>query len=152
VEAVSTSLFSRNLSVVDDGVELTRIEFRWRREGARFTVYGHTYEMQREDFFRGTLALRSEGMVVATARREGVFRSRILIDYAGRSAALRPVAWYSRQFSVLVDDIEVGRIKPIGWCRQRVIVDISNEIPVEVQVFLLCVAVVLWQRAAAAAT
>lgn len=146
MEAISGGLFSRALTVVEDDIELTRINFPTWREGTEFTIGGHPYVMRRMGLFRGDLLLYSEGDVVASARHQGVFKTRYIIEYAGRTVELGTRRWFSRGFSVFVGEAEVGSITPTGWFRSRVIIDISDEIPLEVQVFLLCVAVVLWRR------
>lgn len=153
LQAIPQSWLSWDFTVLQGEVPIADIDVsRWREKG-ELTVAGATYRVYREGLLSGTFVLESAGGVLARAKKTTFFRS-FLVEHAGRQYTLRAKSAFRRQLVLLEGaegSREIGSISPAGLFTRRASVDLPEELPLAVRVFLIWLTIVLWKRESDAA-
>lgn len=152
LQANPHSFFSWDFTVLRAGATIAEVDMAWVRERAEFEVADRTYHVHRESLTQGIFVLRSADQVLARARKVSPFSRAFEIEYQGRKLRLRAASVLRREFELLENDARIGRIGPTSWVGRKAVIDLPDEIPIPVQVFLFWLVAVLWRRAAGAAT
>jgi len=143
--------YSWNFEVLDGRRPVADVGVSCWRERGTLQVDGERYDVYREGWASGAFVLESHGEVLARATKPSAFERRLLVWHAGREYTLR-ARFLGRQFLLFEGSSEVGRITPEGLLTRRAQVDLPAELPLPVRVFLVWLAVLMWKRAAAAAS
>ncbi|MEM9555374.1 MAG: hypothetical protein AAGC60_14050 [Acidobacteriota bacterium] len=158
LEAVARGFLSRDYRVEVDGEPIVLNVSSWR-ESARFTCDGQRFRVWREGFVSGAFRLDAENEstpievtspAVVTARKPSAFEEHFEVDWAGRIYSLRRLSFWRRDFGLFDGVEQVGTVRSTGWGR-RFELDLPPSWPAKVQISLLWLVVLLWNRRAAAA-
>jgi hypothetical protein len=150
-------LFSRNFSVWRDGAVIAEVDLSWLWARGVVTTGGQTYALAYEGIpqrsftlstGQGSYTLRWGGRVLARARKASALCRAFAIDLAGRGLELRALSARGRRFGLIENGSQVGSIGPTGWSGRKAEIDLPDDIPLPVQVFLFWLVVVLWRQAA----
>lgn len=142
-ELTPKGLFSQSFEVADPSGPLVDIQQDWWRERATLVVQGVSYSVYRESFV-GPFVLEYNGQILAYAHKA---ISRVFtIDYAETSFTLkgRPL---QRAFDLLVGEQAIGSLEPGGIFSRKMIVNLSPDLPLFVQVFMAWLVLIIWRRA-----
>ena len=120
----------------------------WFREEGLLTVSGVPYRAYREAWMRGPFLLETAGTVLARAEKPSALQRRLLVEFEGRRFTLQPRSLVSRDFILLDDGAEAGRIVPEGLLTRRAQAHLPEAMPLPVKVFLMWLVILLWKRAA----
>ena len=143
-------LFSNDwILTCDDGQEVLLDLLTWR-EGAEFSLLGETYSLEKMGAFSRDFQLRCGGSVVAVARNRRGFRTHIDVEWAGRHLVLEKLSAFRRGFQLTEEERAVGTLRPQGFSRTTDI-DLPEEFPLILRLFLLWLVVLMWNREGAAA-
>jgi len=145
--ATPHGVFSWDFTVSRDGVAIAEIDMAWFRERADIKIGGQTFSLHRQSAIKGSFALQSGDNILAQAQKISAFSRAFRIDTAGRKLTLKATSAWRRQFEVSENETLIGRIGPTGWAGRTSVIDLGNNLPVPVQVFLFWLVVVLWRRA-----
>ncbi len=137
-------MFKRTYDVTDDGRPLTELS-RYRRESCQFAVDGVTYSVSRDGRKRFVLA-GPNGRVADAGRETGRLWS--FTAAVGRIELIKPSMW--RGWEVRHHGA-AGPVRAGGLFAKYYTVDVPAGIPLPVQVFVLYVALVIFERQQAAA-
>ena len=129
----------------DRGI-VARIETHWWREKGALTIQGVDHSVYRERPMSGDFILESAGSILARARKPSAFRRFFNVEHAGRQYTLRAPSAFRRAFIVLDGDLGIGSISPDGLFTRRASVDLPENIPLAVRIFIVWLAVILWKR------
>lgn len=141
-------LFRYRYDLTEDGEPVAQLA-GFRREGCEFTLEGRTLRVGRERSKR--FVITGPDGRVATADRESGRRWRITTP-EGHLELVRPSVWRSA-WEVHRGGRPVGRIEQDrGLFARTSHADLPADLPLPVRVFAFYVVLILWQRAAAAAT
>ena len=144
--------FSWDFTVAEGPQTVADIEIsRWREKGV-LTVQGVDYRVYREGMMSGDFILESAGSVLARAQKPSAFHRSFEIKHEGRLYTLRAKSVFGRTFLLLAGEKEIGSLSPDGMMTRRAKVDLPSSLPLAVRVFVVWLAVILWKRAADAAT
>ena len=105
-------------------------------ENGEFTIDGDLYCLRRTNFFRGTFTLELDSQAVATARKRSVFRRAFEVNWQERQYRLQPLAWDSSNFGFYRNEDQIGAIRVHSGLSVETEIDLPDELPVPVQVFL----------------
>lgn len=148
IEAKPKSIFSWDFSIFETEKKIADLDLSWLREKAIFTLGNTEYEIRRDSAIRGSFSLLSGGQIIASAQKTSAFIRRFQIDYSGRTMELSALHIFSRTFCLFDNNLRLGSISPTGWPGRNANIDLPKEISVPVQLFLFCLVVFLWRRAA----
>ena len=140
------SVFSRDFVISRGGAEVAEVESAWFREQAELLVGGEEFLLCRESLFRGTFSLRRGEEVLARAQKTFWLRA-FSVQFAGRSLELKASRFWSREFGLFENGREIGSIGPTSWFGREYAIELPDDMPQPVQVFLFWLVIVLGRRA-----
>ncbi|MGA7413009.1 MAG: hypothetical protein WBW33_21210 [Bryobacteraceae bacterium] len=148
LELVPHSVLSWDFSVLREGVPVAEIDVSWFREKGVLTLDGVQYPVYREHLLSGAYILELNGTQLARAEKPSALFRCFLFEHPGKTYTLQAGTAVFRKFVLLDDDREVGSITPEGPLIRNAMVDLPDNLPLPVQVFLIWLTVILWKRAA----
>jgi hypothetical protein len=152
LKAIPNSWFSWDFTVTANDQPIANIDISWWREKGELTVQGKAYQVYREGLMNGRFILEANGAVLARAEKPSAFHRAYIIEHAGKSYTLRAKSAFGREFLLLDGEREVGAISPEGIFTHKANVSLPETLPLPVRVFIIWLTVILWKRAADAAT
>ena len=117
----------------------------WRGKG-RLELEEGTYQLYREGWFSGDFLLELNGKVVARASKPSAFQNRFEIELPNLRVALRKPSSYNRRVIVLDGEREIGSIYPLGAITRRTGIDLPDDWPLPIRVFLFWIVFTIWKR------
>ena len=151
LKAVPKSWWSWDFAVLDGAQPIADIHLsRWGDKG-RLTVQGSAYEVHREGWF-GAFVLEKGGAVLARAEKVSAFHRSFAIEHEGLRYTLRAASVFGRSFLLVHGPRAIGSVSPAGMFTRRTLVDLPEELPLPLRVFIIWLALILWRRASNAAT
>jgi hypothetical protein len=109
---------------------------RFLCEGCTFEAHGVTYAVRRLGWW-GPFCLECNAVRVAEARLEGFLRTRYRVSFGPMEYELRPASWASAfKMALFQAGRQIGVIRLVRWFSHTVIIDLPEDMPVFLQVFL----------------
>ena len=121
----------------------------WRERGSIGCAEGE-FQVRRESGF-GAFVLEKGGVAVARAEKPGVFGRTFLIEFRGGFYTLKPRGFWRREMVLYQGAREIGWIGASGFLTRRSRVNLPDELPPALRLFLVWLAMLLWRRAAGSA-
>lgn len=150
--AIPRHWFSWDFTLFDKGESLAEIGMSSWREKGRVTVSNTTYRVYREGFFTGAFVLESNGTVLARAEKPSAMTRKVVVHFGGSQFELKPRSGLSRKFQLLSGGAIVGTLSPAGFLSRRMNIELSEDLPLLIKVFVVWLTVLLWKRESEAAT
>ena len=138
--------WSEVYEIVDDSRRLTEVNIRWSREAGSFTLDGDTFDVGREGWMSGDYFLERGGTRIARADKPSAWHRRFTVHVQGTKFELTATSAFSRKFVLKKGGRAIGTVEPESCWNRRAIVDLPDELPVEVRVFLVWLVLVMWKR------
>jgi hypothetical protein len=147
-ELVPQGWFSWNFAVLQQGSPIAEIDMSSWGEKGELAIAGTTYKTYRERLMSGLFVLELNGAQVATAEKPSAFLRSFNVVHEGRNYVLKAASSFGRRFVLLEGEgeREIGSVRPAGLFTRKAIVDLSDELPLPVQVFVLWLTLILWKR------
>ena len=143
--------YSRDWTVhCEDGRDLLLDLANWR-EGAELELDGESFTLAKESAFSRRFSLRRGDRLVARAEMPSRWRSRFEIEIGRDRYVLEKASVFRRGFLVRREDEVVGSIEPRGMLTRKSDIDLPDDWPLAVRLFVFWLVVVIWNRQAAAA-
>jgi hypothetical protein len=144
--AIPKGWFSKNYRVMDGALQVADLNVsRWREQG-ELTVEGFSYQVYREKLMSGAFVLEAAGTALARAEKPSAFHRRFLIEYGDRKYVFQAKSVWGRKFTLFDGQNEIGSVAPEGLLTRRAAVTLPDELALPVQVFILWLAIILWER------
>jgi hypothetical protein len=141
-----TNWLSRDFLLEDEGKFVGAIDGSVWREQATAILGTTTYALYREGVLRGSYIIERARQVIAYAHKTDVFRARFEVASGNQTFVLRKTSVWRQTFEVSRDGEQIGIIKPVGIFKRRGILDGAPSISLEVRVFLVWIALMMWRR------
>ena len=142
------NIFSWNYDVSDKSGHVATVSLRWLGEAGRVALRGRTYEIGRDGWLSGAFYIEERGNRLASAKKSSAFVRSFEVSTSSGRFTLRAKSPFARTFILERKGRIVGSIRPVGLFTRKAMIDLPKEVPLEVQVFLTWLVVVLWKRAA----
>jgi len=148
LRAVPNGWFSYDFTLFDrTGRPVARVDLANWREKAKLEVSGTPYEAHHKAW-ASEFVLEKDGQVLAVAEKPSTWKDRFFFEHGGNRYELKKESAWGRTFELTRDGVgSVGSVRPKGAFRREWTVDMPGELPLEVRVFLVWLAVLLWRRA-----
>lgn len=146
LKLIPKNWFSWNFTAFDESHAIADIDISSWREKATLTIQDNEYSVYREGLMSGDFILESAGAELARAEKPSAFRRCFVMKHAGRSYTLRATSAFTRQFKLFDDVREIGSISRERIFSRRATIDLPNDIPLPVKIFITWLAVILWKR------
>ena len=144
LKAVPKSWFSWGFTVLDGAQPIANIDISCWSEKGTLLVLGLPYKVYREGMMSGTFLLESDGTILARAVKPSAFSRSFIVEHAGRKLALRST--FFGRYRLLEGDREIGSISPETICFRRANVNLPEDLPLPVRLFILWLVILLWKR------
>jgi hypothetical protein len=119
----------------------------WWRDRARFQIQGSEYTARRD---KSAFTLESANQVLARAERPRRWRRELLVEHSGRQFLLRQESAFRRGFLVFENAMPLGFISPAGVLTRKAKVELPEELPLYLRVFIIWLVMTTWKRQEAA--
>ena len=156
MRAVPKGWFSYDFEVFGrTGASIGRADLSNWRENATLTVGGRRYEATHKGGKKEFVLSGEDGSTILVAEKPSAWKDRLSFEHDGNRYELKKESAWRRAFVLRRDGVgSVGSLRPEGAFTRAWLAELPEELPQEVRVFLIWLAVVLWKRedGAAAAT
>jgi hypothetical protein len=150
IEFAPRSLFAaRYYALKRDGVEIGRIDCGGIRQPASIVIGGATFSPARDGVLRATYHLYGNGARLASAAPAGTALRRFTVEAGARTWTLAVASWSGRRFTVTENGAAVGAIARSGFFTAKSTAELPDDLPPEVQAFLIWLVIITWRRQAA---
>ncbi len=137
---------SWHYKVLRGDVCFAQFDFGWWRSRGEIVIDRAVYQIQREGFFTGDFVMRKGTETVVSATKPSFSQRRFWIVYDDVAYILASRSSFERKFILQADGIEVGAVRPNGLLSRTAIVDLPPDMPLDLQMFLTWLAVMMWKR------
>jgi len=117
-------------------------------ESGTFSIDGSSYSARRAGIFSGEYTLELNGQIIARAHKPSAFVNSFEIQYSGRSCTLKKESFIGRSFVLIEGERQTGSIRAKGLLSRKADVELPEQIPLPVKVFILWLGILLWRREA----
>lgn len=152
MEIIPKGWFSWNFEVIQDDEYIADIDVSSWREKGQLRVLDQVGEVYRDGLVRGDFVFELNGAVLVRACKPSTWRRTLNIEHQGQTYSLEAKSMFSRGFVLLNQGQQVGSLTQKGWFSRSATIDLPQELPLSVRVFIVWLAVILWRRDAQAAS
>jgi hypothetical protein len=121
----------------------------WRERGS-VVVDGVTYLIHRDGLLGPFILEDPEGSIVASATKQSALRREFLVAHGERRYVLKAMSAFRRECGLFHGERRIGSILPDAWWNRRARVQMSEDLAAPLEEFVVWLALLLWQRDAAA--
>ena len=145
-----TRWFTWDFRVTANGRDIAVIDRHWYRERASFSLDGTSFTIRRTALLRSTFVLEraGTGAVIAEASKPSAFLRTFEVTAGGKQLTLRAVSAFRREFHLFDGAAWIGRIRPVSAFRRTATAEFPETMPLELQLFVTFLVLVLWKRQA----
>jgi len=149
IEFAPNSLFRINhYTLRRDGAEIGRIDFGGIRQPAAIVIGSATFHPARDGVLKSTFHLDGNGARLASAAPAGASFRRFTVQAGTRTYALAVASWSGRSFTLTENGAAVGTIARSGFFTTKCQANLPDDLPPEVQAFLIWLVLTTWRRQA----
>jgi len=146
MRVVPKKWYSWDFSLVSGDRTLATLDLSAWREKADILVEDVTHRVFREGVMTGDFVLERGSQVLARATKPSAFRDTIIVHYGRRDFTLRKPSVWRRAFALMDGEREIGAISPESTWTRRATADLSPDLPVPIQAFVIWLVILLWKR------
>jgi hypothetical protein len=146
----SKSYSIRRYTLTRDGTEIGQIDCGGASGTATITIGGLTCTPIIDSVLRGKYHLDKNGTLIAGAQAAGFWFRYFNIQVDAKSYVLKMASWFGRRFALMESGTELGRIGVTNAFSGRCKAELPDDLPLEVQAFLIWLVISTWRRAAVA--
>lgn len=153
LRAIQRSWFSYNFDVIDrTGTRVATADMSNWRENARLEVEGRRYLARHQTWAREFVLEGEDGSIVAVAEKPSSWRETFSLEHGGVRYELRKESPWKSSFILSREGVGVlGSVRRKSLFGRETIVELPEELPVEVRVFVLWLATLMRKRSDSAA-
>lgn len=156
LQAIPKGLFSNDYEIHRDGVRVALLDPSVWRERGEVEIEGKTYELDREGWLGDFRLLDKMKHPLVTATKPSALRKRFEVSYGEKRYVLEKASLWHSGFALREripggttsgkDVRTVGSIEKAGIFTRRAVLDMPEDWPLPVQVFVFWLVVVIWTR------
>jgi hypothetical protein len=151
IEFAPKGLFKmREYTLSRGDVEIGRIDFGGIRQPASIVIGDATFLPVRDGVLRKTFHLDRNGARLASAAPAGATFRRFTVQAGARTYTLAVSSWLGRAFALTDNGAPVGTIARTGFFTAKCRAELPDDLPLELQAFLIWLVLITWRRQAAA--
>ena len=146
LEAVPKSWLSWDYDILENRVPVAILDLAWTREKGELAIAGRSYEIGREGAMSGAFFLRKGGETIASATKPSAFFRSFDLVFDQSGYTLKAASSLVRRFVLSQGSRVVGSVRPVNMFTRRAVVDLPEDFPLEVRVFITWLVIILWKR------
>ncbi|MCX6094816.1 MAG: hypothetical protein NTY63_08375 [Candidatus Bipolaricaulota bacterium] len=138
---------SWDFAVVDDrGQEVGEVKLSAWRERGSVVAGGLEYKVSRERALGTSFVLEGAGSAIAEAVKRSVFRRAFAIVHGEKEYVLRARSAWRREMVLYEDLTKIGSVAPHSAFGRQARADLPEDLPLEFRLFVIWLALILWER------
>lgn len=150
LKAVPIGWCSWSFRVEDESGPCAHIDMAWVRESAELDIDAVRYRVTKTAPFGGGFEMTQDGQVVASAGKRMMVRT-FDVQADERHFELSALSMFGRSFGLYENGQLIGTMSPLSMWGRTAEVSFPDDVPRNVQVFLIWLVLILWRRAASSA-
>ena len=147
LEAIPDGIFNANYTVFENDIEVAKMTRKLMSLKVQGKIFRNTntYNVYRDGVLSGPFNLESEsGIIIASAKRKGFLSPSFLVDYAGYPILIKlNYLNLVKKYMLFSGETKIGLIRIKNIFSRRVILETYREVPSEIRLFILWLAIVL---------
>ena len=141
---VVSNAWSYTFSVTDGTESVAQaVDLSWWGNKGELRIRDDIYTARRD---KSSYLLESAAGVLARAEQPRKWFGELVIEHSGRRYKLRAKSALRRQFLLLEGSRQIGSLSPEGLFTRKAAVELPKAIPLLLQVFIIWLAMSLWQH------
>lgn len=128
------------------GREVACIQMSGWREKAEVTIEGKQTEFYRENFLNGDYVLKFRDKVYVKAQKPSVWKYEMMIQASDQKFELKPCGLFTNSYEVFQNEVKIGEISRTSWFKKNAKIDLPDDWPIVLKVFIFLLVIVLWNR------
>jgi len=147
-----TRWYSWDFDVVEGERHIANLDLSaWAEKGV-LTIDGVAHRVYREGVGSGDFLLERDGIVLARATKPSAFWNAFEVRHDGRTYELVKESVWRRRYVVRSGNAAIGSVGPRRTFGREAFATLPESWPLPLKVFVIWLVVILWKRAAAAAS
>lgn len=146
LRAIPKNLFAQKYEIFKGDERVAAVDLAWLREAGTVEIAGTHYTIGRTGLISGSFFLKKYEDTIVSAVKSSAFSRSFVIGIGGNSYTLGAASVFSRRFVLRKGPSDVGEIRPAHWFTRKVVAELPIDIPLEIQVFLIWLVIILWRR------
>jgi hypothetical protein len=146
------NIFSWDYDFFEGTQHLASLDGAVLTEAGRLLIGSGEFECRRQGFASGDFELIAEGERYVSATKPSAFRRRFEIHFGDRHLVLEAASAMGRKFELLESGRVIGSVRPKALLSRRGRADLPDDLPVAIRLFVVWLVILMWKRAAAAAS
>ncbi len=153
LHAAPAAWYSSTFRLSDGEREVGSLKLAKLRERATFSVEDVPFEFYREGMV-GDFVLDFQEAVLVRADKPSALSERFILELDDQTFVLEKDSAFKRAFVLRAGDTgdRIGHITPVRWFGRATKIDLPESLPLPVRVFCFWLVLLMWNRAAAAAS
>jgi hypothetical protein len=116
----------------------------WLDRGA-ISIPGNEYKVSRERLL-GAFTLEQESTILARAEKPNLFLRQFIIESNARTYTLKAWSAMTRAMVLTEDEVVIGKLVPESFMTRRTKIELPEELPLFLRMFVVWLTMVLWKR------
>lgn len=146
IELRKKGFFSSEYVAEENGdIVATLSRSMWRHQGS-VIIQGKTLTLKKQGVLKDRFTLFEEDTPILEVTQPKAFRHRLEFQYNQSNFKIRDKTWYNTTLLVESEGSTVGSIKSKGLFSSRAIIDLSDNFPLTIRVFIGWIAMERWDE------
>jgi hypothetical protein len=146
LKALPKNWFSSTYLLFEHDKPISSFAMSYFSESTNIQVDNESYKASRASLFSGDFSLRSAGGVLVRAVKPSVWSRSFDIEYDNRKYTLTAEKPVYRKFILWEDNKMIGSIYPDHAFTVKASIDLPENIPLAVRIFMFWLVAILWKR------
>jgi hypothetical protein len=119
------------------------VNLSWWGDKGELQIQGTTYTASRD---KSSYVLESTDGVVARAERPRKLFRELIIEHSGQQYTLRAKSAFQREYLLFSGSTQIGSVSPEWLLSRKAEVELPNEFPLYLQIFIIWLVMTLWKH------
>ena len=151
LRAVPKSWLSSDYRILENDTPIALINSSSWREAGELVIQGATCRVYREGLLSGAFVLECDGSILARAVKPSAVYRTFQVEHGEKKYTLEAESAWFRKFVLSEGGKPIGSVYPEHSLTRKAVVDLPEEIPLPVRIFMFWLVMILWKRASDAA-
>lgn len=146
LRAIPKGWFSSDYTVFENDLAVADIDLSFLSESSEIRIKEGIYKAYRQGWMSGAFVIESAGSILARAEKPSALYRSFTVEWGDRTYTLEAESAVLRKFVLLEGGREIGSIHPDHAFTSRAMIELPEDIPLSVRIFMFWLVVILWKR------
>ncbi len=144
--ATPKNIFSYDYHVLRGEDRIAFLDLALVRRRGSIIIGEQTLRVEANGILRPQFVLYLDDRPIAEAQKASVFRDRLYLKLGNAECEVRRRGLLGLRFEVLVNEQKVGEIVRLRWYSRKARIDLPEDWPLGLQLFVFWLVVLIWKR------